>query len=100
MLDPLSKDLIALDRVPKRLPERLHRHSVFRWHAYGKLDRSGRRVYLRAIKIGKKLYTNEESLREFLLAVNSGGTGDAQLNTTKIKDRARKAKKRLAKLGV
>jgi len=73
-IDPVRDDLIGCPAAAKLLYERtgqrFHPTTIARWAREGKRSRSGQRVYLNAIHIGKQLYTRRDDIAQFIRAVN------------------------------
>ncbi len=76
-IDPRHEELIPLTQVPKQilwLPKgksgkRLDCSTPIRWFTNGLLDPSGKRIHLRAIRIGGRLCTTERALIDFFDAL-------------------------------
>jgi hypothetical protein len=52
------------------LPRRIDVATLWRWHRKGCVAPSGARVHLRCWRVGKRLYTRKNALREFFEAVS------------------------------
>ena len=73
MLDISTEQLIALKEVAKRIPGRGGRPTnfatIWRWIMKGSIAPGGKRVRLRAARIGGKWVTSVEAVQEFLQAL-------------------------------
>lgn len=99
-IDPRHEELIPLTQVPKRilwLPKgksgkRLDCSTPIRWFTNGLLDPSGKRIHLRAIRIGGRLCTTERALIDFFDALTPTHSDLAPVTRTPdeiARDRAR-----------
>jgi hypothetical protein len=97
--------LIRFQDVAALIPGRvgtLDPSTIWRWALRGVSGPGGKRVKLRAAKIGGRWTTSREAVSEFLLALNPGRSDNAPMPRTPGK-RARandRAKKQLASVGI
>ena len=66
----LSKEKqITLRDAAKITPKPIHPSAPWRWMRRGVLARNGERIYLEGIRVGGKLFTSEEAMQRFFVAV-------------------------------
>ena len=56
---------LTLSQAAKRLPNRPHAGSVWRWCRKGVRSRSGRRIHLDHVRIGGRIYVTDEAIDQF-----------------------------------
>lgn len=73
MIDPSEGDPhIPIEQVPRHVPGRPHRATVWRWITRG-IRRDGVTIRLKTIIAGRRRFTHLEWIEEFLAACNGGG---------------------------
>ena len=76
MID-LSESIIAINKVPKELPEPPHVGTVWRW-----IQRGVRNIKLETAMIGGKRYTSREALQRFSDATTAAADGTSPATTS------------------
>ena len=58
-------EYLTLSQAAKRLPNRPHAASIWRWCRRGIRSRSGKRIYLEHRRFGGRLFVSDEALDQF-----------------------------------
>ena len=65
-------DYMTLAQAAEILPGRPHPSAVWRWVRHGQRNAAGERVYLRAARLGRHMFTKIEWLQDFADAAAAG----------------------------
>lgn len=81
-------DWITLEKAGELLPDPKHASTLWRWHRNGYRCRNGLSVQLQARRIGKRMFTTQAWMEEFIRAVNENDLDRQQEEQLRIPDHA------------
>ncbi len=104
MANSIDTNAMSLSAVARRLPGRNGRHAnpstVARWVHKGVTAANGQRVKLVAVRVGSVLYVTEQSLADFLAALNDSPASEVPHRSPAARRKAAdEAVRRLTEMG-